>query len=92
MTDVRVTQVPVEVIRDGTPDARITQMPVEVIRDGIADVRATQFAVEVIRSVDSVTREIIVSDTLSVALIENGSKTIVGAPTRPRPHFWIPDD
>lgn len=54
-------------------DVRATQAPVEVIRDAqTVDVRATQFAVEVIRSVDFVSSEIVVSDTLNIELIESG--------------------
>ena len=92
MTDARVTQAPVEVIRDAqgaSVDARVTQVPVEVIRNTqSADVfaRATQVAVEVIRSVDTVTREIIASDTLDISFTEVGTRP--GAAKR-RPVFFI---
>lgn len=50
MTDLRITHVSSEIIREGDPDLRITHASVEILRGaGFADLRITHAVVEVIR-------------------------------------------
>lgn len=48
-TTGRISQLPVEAIRDPDPKARLTQEPVEAVRDTAPTARVSQLPVEVVR-------------------------------------------
>ena len=53
MTDVRITQLPVEVVQqDDAIDVRLTQLPFEVVQREDVDVRLTQMVIEIVHSGD----------------------------------------
>lgn len=70
MTDIRITQSGVEVLRAGVPAIRTTQAWVEVLRTGVPDIRVTHADVEVLRD-DGYVR--IAADPIEVSSVISGT-------------------
>lgn len=92
MTDVRVTQFTIEVLRDGTPDARVTQVAIEVLRsvDAVDNAVVASDAIDV--AIDDAGALLFTknaSDTLDVAIADSGAVTIPGAGGGRRPVVFV---
>lgn len=82
MTDVRVSQQPVEVLASGEPAARVSQQPVEVLASGDPSLRVSQQPVEVLASGDPILRvsqqvvEVLVPNEDYARLTQQGVETV----------------